>query len=127
MPSRTAVAAAALLAALAACGCGGRSNPVAGTVTRDGAPVPAGQVRFTPDIDKGNRGPSVTLAIKGGKFSSAAERRPMVTGEHLVTVFVVPPQSRGEMRAEEFTFPVTVPEGGKEDFAFEISKRAGGG
>lgn len=41
---------------------------VSGTVTYDGQPVPAGLVKFQPDVDKGGTGPGGYAPIKEGKF-----------------------------------------------------------
>jgi hypothetical protein len=72
MPSRTAAALAPLLAALAA-GCGGAdARHVAGTVTFQGRPVPAGKIYFTPDGAKGNAGPTGYADIRNGAYDTAA-------------------------------------------------------
>jgi hypothetical protein len=129
MPNRIPAIRLALLtaAALGLCGCGGGRNPVAGEVTRDGQPVPTGVVQFTPDLDKGNKGPTVTLGITGGRFSSARERADVPAGAHIVRVIVAAAGSGGELPSEEHTFPVTVPPGGTSDLKFDVSQRHPGG
>ena len=54
---------------LLATGCGDDGKfTVSGTVTFEGEPVPAGEIRFTPD--KGNKGPIILTQIKDGKYST---------------------------------------------------------
>jgi hypothetical protein len=43
---------------------------ISGTVTHDGKPVPSGLLRFTPDFDKGNRGPATSIVITDGTYRS---------------------------------------------------------
>jgi hypothetical protein len=115
----------ALLAAVAAGlgGCGGVPNPVAGRVVRDGRPVPTGIVRFTPDLDKGNDGPSVVLSIRDGQFSSARDGLAMRPGEHKVLV-VVPGVGTGELiPSEDHDFRADIPVGGTTDLLFDVTKR----
>lgn len=45
-------------------------HPITGAVTHGGDPVPSGSLRFTPDAEKGNRGPATTITIADGKFQS---------------------------------------------------------
>ena len=63
-----------LALACASVGCGGPARlaryEISGTVTHDGKPVPSGSLRFTPDFDKGNRGPATTIMITDGTYRS---------------------------------------------------------
>lgn len=45
---------------------------VSGTVSFKGKPVPAGEIRFTPD--KGNKGPIVLARIKAGKYETPKDK-----------------------------------------------------
>jgi hypothetical protein len=98
-------------------------NPVAGQVTRGGQPVETGVVRFTPDVRKGNDGPTVTLRIRGGRFSSAADRLSMVHGEHGVEVLVPPAVLRPDAPTEAHRFAVNIPEGGTTDLSFDVTRK----
>lgn len=70
------------------CGSSGGTNPfeVAGTVTFNGQPVPAGVVLFTPDGAKGNHGATGFAKIKAGKFDTRDEGRGTVGGPHVVAI-----------------------------------------
>jgi len=64
-----------LALACASVGCGRPPSRLArfeisGAVTHDGKPVPSGSLRFTPDFDKGNRGPATTIMITDGTYRS---------------------------------------------------------
>ncbi|MDB5335783.1 MAG: hypothetical protein JWN70_1402 [Planctomycetaceae bacterium] len=57
-----------------------------GTVTFQGKPVPAGEIRFDPDSSKNNSGPGGVADIKAGKYTM----RPgmgIVGGPHVVRIF----------------------------------------
>jgi len=117
--------AVAFLLPVGLCGCGVK-NPVAGQVIRDGRPVETGIVKFIPDIDKGARGPTVTLDLREGQFSSAKDGVSMVAGEHRVAVIVTPAASAEEPASEEHRFHVNVPEGGVSDLSFDVSRKPRG-
>ncbi len=54
-------------------GCGGDGkHTVSGSVTYQGNPVPAGEIRFTPN--KGNKGPIVLVKIKDGRFETPKDK-----------------------------------------------------
>ena len=54
-------------------GCGDDGKfTVIGTVTYKGQPVPAGEIRFTPD--KGNKGPIILVRIKDGKYETPKDK-----------------------------------------------------
>jgi len=66
---------AVIFSVLLLSGCGGPSSyQVSGTVTFDGKTVPAGEVVFTPDSSKGNRGPAFLAEIVDGKYQSPVGR-----------------------------------------------------
>src|SRR4051794_2918992 len=112
----------AVVLAVGLCGCGRVKNPVAGVVTRADGPPPSGLVELSPDLDKGNDGPTVTLWLKEGQFSSAKEGKSMRTGEHHVTV-VVAPDGAQYGASRERRFHVNVPEGGKTDLNFDVTRK----
>ncbi|HEY7429022.1 MAG TPA: hypothetical protein VH682_32625 [Gemmataceae bacterium] len=112
-----------LLLCLALCGCSRAKNPVAGQVIRNGQPVEVGVVRFTPDVHKGFDGPTVTLKIQDGQFSSAKEGLSMVPGEHSVSVLVAPAARGREVPTEEHRYSVNIPEGGTTDLSFDVTKK----
>ncbi|QDT15170.1 hypothetical protein [Alienimonas californiensis] len=86
------VALAAALAALLAAGCGGSDRPpqvaVRGTVTVDGAPLPAGTVTFVPV--EGAPGPRTSAAIAGGEYAVPAAVGP-VPGAYRVEIVSADP------------------------------------
>lgn len=129
MPRRTAprAALAALAAALAA-GCGG-SPPLGGTVSRAGAPVPHGVVQVVPDREKGNTGPTVTLKLVAGRFTTvgaASDAGAVTPGPQVVTLFVPgeprPGVPEGETPTAEYTIPIDVPPDGKTDLTFDVAQ-----
>jgi len=61
-----------LLAGLVALGCGGGRSERSGTVTVDGAPLPYGEINFSPDSAKGGKGGSAAATIRDGKFRAEA-------------------------------------------------------
>ncbi len=60
-------------------------HPIMGTVTHGGDSVPSGSLRFTPDAEKGNRGPATTITIADGKYQSLAEYG-VIGGPYLVEI-----------------------------------------
>lgn len=64
-----------LLLALTLPGCSGRQtgperHPLKGSITFDGKPIRHGRIMFTPDVDKGNRGPGSIAFIKDGAYET---------------------------------------------------------
>jgi hypothetical protein len=112
-----------LFLCLVLAGCSRVKNPVAGQIIRNGRPVEYGVVRFTPSLEKGNDGPTVTLKIRDGRFSSAADRRSMVTGEHGVEVLVPSPVRYKDAPTESHRFSVNIPDGGTSDLTFDVTRR----
>lgn len=78
---------AALLAG--AGGCGGSTDParypIAGNVTYNGQPVPAGFIHFVPDTAKGNSGPAAGAPIENGRYATPAGQG-TAGGPHIITV-----------------------------------------
>lgn len=73
-----------LLISVAGCDSGPERYTVSGTVTFNGTPVPIGQLVFTPDHPKGNKGPQGVADIYEGEISQNA--RKMVGGPHWMQV-----------------------------------------
>jgi hypothetical protein len=68
---RGCIAAAFLVAAGAGCGPSGPTRyHLSGTVSLDGAPIPAGTVVFTPDAAQKNEGPQGIAEIHDGKYDT---------------------------------------------------------
>jgi hypothetical protein len=59
---------------LLGCGSGVDTHQVTGTITYQGKPIPAGNIIFSPDTDKGNKGPGTVAEIKDGKFSTPPKK-----------------------------------------------------
>lgn len=70
----------ALAVLLAAVGCGD-SGPqrvrIQGSVTYEGKPVPAGQLRFEPDASRGGAGPVGFARILEGRYDTASGKGPV--------------------------------------------------
>jgi hypothetical protein len=61
---------------------------VRGTILLDGKPVVKGPLRFTPDVDSGNRGPESVAYVRDGQFQLKADQG-LVEGPYFVEVTVV--------------------------------------
>jgi len=73
--------------ALAGCGDGGPPRyHVKGTVKLGGRPVPAGQIRFDPDLAKGVDGPAGFAMIKNGEFDTRQQGQAQIGGPILVSI-----------------------------------------
>jgi hypothetical protein len=73
--------AAAVGAALAACGCGSDKKQLGqlkGKVLFGGKPVPAGYISFTPDMSKGGHGSVKVAQIKDGEYDTSQGSDPGV-------------------------------------------------
>lgn len=89
----TSIACTALIG-FASLGCGSSAADegpdrfdVSGTVTFNGAPVPAGTVLFQPDTSRGNDGPQGVATIFDGKFNTAeAGGRGTVGGPMIIQI-----------------------------------------
>lgn len=86
---RSVLAAGCCAAVLVGCGGGGGDGPprfrVSGKVTFDGKPVPAGMVYFTPNTEKGNRGPAGSAPIRNGYYDTNSGKG-TVGGPHFISV-----------------------------------------
>ncbi|GAA4434562.1 hypothetical protein [Bremerella cremea] len=57
---------------------------ITGNATYDGKPIPAGELVFTPDTSRGNKGPQGKAKIVDGKFTTRGDGRGVVGGPHRV-------------------------------------------
>ena len=70
-------------------GCGGVDGParyrVSGEVRYEGKPVPAGEIVFRPDTNKGNDGPGSVARIRDGRYETDSGRG-VVGGAYVVEI-----------------------------------------
>jgi hypothetical protein len=59
---------------------------LAGRISFQGKPVPAGTIIFEPDYSKGNDGPQGLAVITNGTYNTARGGKGTVGGPHMVTV-----------------------------------------
>lgn len=79
-------------------GCGASGPPrthVAGNVTYQGKPVPAGIILFEPDAKRGGDGPQGFAHIKNGKFDTRENGKMVCRGPILVNVQAYDGVSKG--------------------------------
>jgi hypothetical protein len=77
----------------------------------NGEPIARGEVIFTPNVAKGNTGPSGFAIIKDGKFDTdAAEGRPCVAGPTVIRVNAKP-KADGSITCE-YEYETDLPAGG---------------
>ena len=126
---RTTLAMLAVCGMAAAGGCGGDTGPlVAGTVTRDGVPLSNGSISFTPDSAGGNPGPSLTLRVIEGRFSTADETGlpPTTPGANTVRVYALPAARPGrggdDQMPVEYRFQTEIPAAGTTDLMFDVAE-----
>jgi hypothetical protein len=87
MHSRRIVLLVAFVLALAGCGPSGPPRyHVSGKITFAGAPVPAGQIFFDPDVSKGNDGRQGFAFIKDGAYDTRLDGQPTIGGPHHVRI-----------------------------------------
>lgn len=102
-------------------GCRGEPEyVVTGKVHFAGEPVTFGSVRLTPDLDRGNDGPSLTIPITEGRFTTQGARAPATPGSNIAVVEVAA-GSAGEPRSTYYELPVTLPSDGATDFSIDLS------
>lgn len=58
---------------------------LSGKVTYQGTPVPAGEITFTPDTEKGNSGPGTMATIRNGEFRTPPGKG-TIGGPHVVRI-----------------------------------------
>ncbi|MGH7226332.1 MAG: hypothetical protein ACRELF_24210, partial [Gemmataceae bacterium] len=89
-PPRQLLCCCSLLAALCVLGCGHdeQRTPVRGRVFFHGQPLPGGTIVFTPDAERGGRGPLAYGEIDAdGRYSLHSDGQPgAVPGWHRVTI-----------------------------------------
>lgn len=110
-------------------GCGGPSGPpryrVSGTVTCGGRPVPHGEILFSPDGRRGNKGPQAIAIIKDGRYDTEGSRAPGAGGGPTV-VRVTALESPGGGLIAEHEFTIDLPQADSEH-PIEIPVAAGPG
>lgn len=115
-----------LLLLLLAPGCGPGGPRVAGKVTRAGTPIPRGLVQITPNLDKGNNGPTVSAPIVDGMFTTKDSTVPVTPGSNTVQVIVegLPKKGQmpGEIPSEVRAFEIEIPSGGATELEFDVTK-----
>lgn len=88
-------------------GCGPKDtrtrNRVTGAVSYGGKPVAAGEILFTPDGAKQNRGPQGIAIIKDGRYDTKGSRAPGVDGGAMV-ILVGGYLDEKQQRAFEYEF-----------------------
>jgi hypothetical protein len=98
-------------------GCGGPSGPsryrVSGTVTCGGRPVPHGEILFSPDGRRSNKGPQGIAIIKEGRYDTQGSRAPGASGGPTV-VRVTALESPGGGLIAEHEFTIDLPEADSE-------------
>jgi hypothetical protein len=77
---------AALLCLAAGCSPGPEVYPVTGTVTYDGKPLPAGQIFFEADVQKGRCAPQGFAEVKDGHFDTAKGGRGVIGGPYVIRI-----------------------------------------
>lgn len=88
---------ALLVGLLAGCGNSERLYDVAGTVSWNGKPVPAGLVFLDPDAAKGGTGRQGFANIKDGKFTTAVDGRGIAGGMYVIRVLGYDGKARDEL------------------------------
>ena len=68
-----------------ATGDGPRRYPLSGTITYNGAPLPAGKIYFEPDGAKDNSGPMVAAEIANGTYQTPTAKG-TIGGPHIVRI-----------------------------------------
>jgi hypothetical protein len=107
--------------AAGAAGCNKPRITVAGRVVSGGMPVAHATIRFTPDLDKGNDGPSVALrADDSGAFTSDRDRLVITAGENLVVVTVPVTGPQGDVGYRDHKFRTDIPAGGIINLIYDI-------
>lgn len=101
----------------------GASYTIAGTVHFADEPVQFGTLRFTPDLDRGNDGPSVTVPIADGQFTTRGARASATPGFNIALI-EVSAASADEPRSTYYEVPVTLPETGVAHFSIDLSTAA---
>lgn len=104
-----------VLLAVAIVGCGGPArlarHEISGTVNYEGKPVPSGSLRFTPDFDKGNRGPATTIMVADGQYRSV-EGYGVIGGPYIVEITgfegLTPEQAQAMVTPKPLFKPYTV-------------------
>src|SRR5687767_6774304 len=105
-------------------------SQLSGKVTFKGEPVPAGNINFTPDVGKGNLGPTLGFQINNGIYDTAKQDPPGITpGAYLIRIDgfdgkKIPMYGQGKQIFNPIQDELVVPEGTSTK-DFEIPDSAG--
>ena len=88
---------AALLCLVAGCSSKPELYHVSGTVTHDGQPVPAGEIKFEADVTKGHDGPQGFARIKDGKYDTSQRGRGVLGGPYVIRIDGFDGKPNGEL------------------------------
>lgn len=113
-----------LAAAIVGCSEKGESRfRLQGTATFDGKPIAYGDVLFTPDGSKGNKGPQGIAQIRDGKFDTGAEGGKGIAGGPTIIRLTGMTGQAGKTVCE-YEWPMDLPKAdGKQDL--DVPKKAG--
>ena len=115
----------ALLAAALGCGGGEKSHRLSGQAEFDGRPIAYGDVLFTPDGARGNKGPQGIATIRNGKYDTSASGGKGIAGGPTV-IRVTGFESEGGKLICEYEWSVDLPrETGT--FKIEVPKKGAAG
>lgn len=100
-------------------GCRRQRAEIEGEVTRNGSPIYAGLIEFTPDLDRGHDGPTVAMRVDNGRFSSRHEPAGLSAGHYRVRVTVAAEKPGDGLKGEatpavyglSFVYPPDPPDG----------------
>jgi len=116
------VAATGLMLIAACLGCESQAtNVTSGQVINAGKPVKVGLIRFTPILEQGNDGPTVTVTVRDGKFTTKDATAEISPGPNMARIEVVPEGSSGEQNSDYFEVAIDIPEGGKTDLVLDTA------
>ncbi|MHC2066518.1 hypothetical protein ACYFX5_03515 [Bremerella sp. T1] len=111
-----------LIMVIALIGCeANATNVTSGQVIDSGQPVKIGAIRFTPDVDQGNQGPTVTVAVSNGEFTTSGTKASISPGPNIARIEVVP-EAAGEQDSTYYEMTVNIPEGGKTDLVLDTAQ-----
>lgn len=69
---------------------------LAGQVSFNGQPVPAGEIYFDPDVAKGKDGPQGFARIENGRYDTRNGGKPLTAGPHVVRILGFDGKARPE-------------------------------
>lgn len=84
------------LVVTAGCDTGPTRLHLAGQVSFNGQPVPAGEIYFDPDVAKGKDGPQGFARIENGRYDTRNGGKPLTAGPHVVRILGFDGKARQE-------------------------------